>query len=130
MHALTGGARTPHAATVAERRRAALRFSDFRMTVIRPLNARQADVVGGPAARGRARPARGSRHIPGTDAVPYVRARTPGVVNHPPTPVARAKTLLRRTLLRTFSLPPVGAVTQTNDCGTRHSVASATVKVA
>ena len=41
--------------------------------------------------------------MPGTDAVPYVCALTPGVVNHPPAPVARAKTLLRRTLLRTFS---------------------------
>ena len=35
MHALTGGACTPHAATVAERRRAALRFSDFSMALFR-----------------------------------------------------------------------------------------------
>ena len=33
VHALTGGACAPHAATAAERRRAALRFSDFRMAL-------------------------------------------------------------------------------------------------
>ena len=41
--------------------------------------------------------------MPGTDAVPYVCARTPWVVNHPPAPAACAKLLLRGTLLCTFS---------------------------
>ena len=46
--------------------------------------------------------------MPGTDAVPYVCALTPGVVNHPPAPVEalsapRGETLLRGTLLGTFS---------------------------
>ena len=38
---------------------------------------------------------RGGRYILGTDAVPYVHILTPGVVEHPPAPAARAKRLLR-----------------------------------
>jgi len=56
----------------------------------------QAELVGCQAARGRAEAVKGVRHMPGTDAVPYVRARTPGVVNHPPAPAVRAERLLRQ----------------------------------
>ena len=89
--------------------------------------ARQAELVGCPGARGLAEAVKGGRHMPGTDAIPYVCARSPGVVNHPPAPVARAKTLLRGTLVGDCSLVCLNGCSSDLDCGTRHTVASATV---
>ena len=36
--------------------------------------------------------------MPGTDAVPYMHARAPGVVDHPSAPVARAESCCAETL--------------------------------
>ena len=41
--------------------------------------------------------------MPGTDAVPYVRARTPGVVDHPRAPAVRAESCCAETCVYLFS---------------------------
>ena len=51
---------------------------------------------------------KGVWHMPGTDAVPYVCARTPGVVDNSPAPAACAKTLLRGTLAARLNCDTVG----------------------
>ena len=80
---------------------------------------------------GRARPADDFHGVHGPDPESCGRARSTREVAH----LLRRRDVARDLLLRKLAVgdsnrPSVGAVTQTSDRGTRHSVASATVKVA
>ena len=94
--------------------------------------ARVKELVGDPSDRGRVRPADDVQCVHRTDADAYGVPRAPGEVDLFVRRRAAdgARVLLLRKLLCSTARPSVGAVTQTSDLCTRHSVAIAQVQAA